>query len=197
MTEEKKPKAKRLSDRIKAMGSFAWWLVTNDIDLSLSEKRREYFETLKHLEFGKSRTGDLRKYAEEEFKETAAGLKEANDRVDKLLGLTLIAIGWVATQAFKDKLPLSWSLCALIASSVILLCGRWKVTSRMPESFPGFVELAKESGPDEDVQFAFDVARQYHKATYDNGRLAGLTQIRLLISAILLTAGLIAFALRM
>ena len=92
--------------------TIVWWLFTNDIDLSRSTERQRYFDSLRELEFGTSRTVELRKYAEEEFKERTLGLKEANDRVDKLLGLTLVAIGWVGTQT-KDQ-PLPWSLVMLL-----------------------------------------------------------------------------------
>ena len=171
-----------------------WWLFTNDIDLSQSAKRSAYFESLRNMEFGISRTSDLRKYAEEEFKERIAGMKEANERLDKLLGLTLVAIGWVGTQT-KDQ-PLPWSLLMLLLAAIVLLCGRWKVTSRLPSTFPDFVHMAMQSGKVEDSKFEFDVARQYHKASYDNGELTHYTQLRLLISAVLLITGLTAFALR-
>lgn len=174
--------------------TIVWWLFTNDIDLSRSTERQRYFDSLRELEFGTSRTVELRKYAEEEFKERTLGLKEANDRVDKLLGLTLVAIGWVGTQT-KDQ-PLPWSLVMLLLAAIVLLCGRWKVTSRLPSTFPDFVHTAKQSGKDEDPKFEFDVARQYHKAAYDNGELTQYTQLRLLAAAVLLIAGLTAFALR-
>ena len=176
-------------DRIKAL---AWWLFTNDMDLSQSSDRREYFESLRDLEFGISRTSELRKYAEEEFKEKTLGLKEANERVDKLLGLTLVAIGWVGTQQTIRV----WSILMLLIASVVLLCGRWRVTSRIPETFTGFVGIAKQSGWDEDPQFEFDIARLYTKAAYDNGELARLTQLRLLVAVICLIIGLTAFACR-
>lgn len=170
------------------------WLVTNDADLSASGERQEYFRSLRELEYGKSRTSELRKYAEEEFKERTAGLKEANERVDKLVGLTLVAIGWVAAQT-KDKF-LPWSLLFMLLAAAVLLFGRWKVTSRMPATFIAFVDMAKESGKDEDPKFEFDVARGYHKAAYDNGILTSYTQVRLLLAAALLIAGLAAFACR-
>lgn len=174
--------------------TIVWWLFTNDVDLSRSTERQKYFDLLRELEFGVSRTSELRKYAEEEFKERSLGLKEANERVDKLLGLTLVAIGWVGTQT-KDQL-LPWSLVMLLLAAIILLCGRWKVTSRLPSTFPDFVHTAMQSGKDEDPKFEFDVARQYHKAAYDNGELTQYTQLRLLAAAALLIAGLTAFALR-
>lgn len=169
-----------------------WWLVSNDIDLSHSAKRREHFESLREMEYGKSRTSELRKYAEEEFKERTLGLKEANERVDKLLGLTLVAIGWVGTQQTIRV----WSILMLLIASVVLLCGRWRVTSRLPSTFPDFVHTAIQSGKDENPKFEFDVARHYHKAAYDNGELTQYTQLRLLLAAVLLIAGLAAFALR-
>jgi hypothetical protein len=170
----------------------AWWLFTNDMDLSQSLDRREYFESLRDLEYGISRTSELRKYAEEEFKEKTLGLKEANERVDKLLGLTLVAIGWVGTQ----QTIRIWSILMLLIASVVLLCGRWRVTSRLPSTFPDFVHTAMQSGKDENPKFEFDVARQIHKASYDNGELTQYTQLRLLLAAVLLIAGLAAFALR-
>ena len=176
----------------KCFLSTLWWLVSNDIDLSNSKARQKYFDSLLELEFGLSRTGELRKYAEEEFKERTAGLKEANDRVDKLLGLTIVAIGWVGTQQVMRP----WSLAMLLLTAIVLLCGRWKVTSRMPSTFPDFVHTAMQSGKDEQPKFEFDVARQYHKAAYDNGELARYTQLRLLVAAVLLISGLTAFALR-
>jgi len=171
-----------------------WWLVTNDIDLSLSAARSKYFDSLLELPFGMSRTAELRKYAEEEFKERMAGMKEANERLGKLLGLTLVAIGWVGTQT-KDH-PLPWSLVLLLLAAIVLLCGRWKVTSRFPSTFPDFVHTAMQSNKEEQQKFEFDVARQYHKAAYDNGELTQYTQLRLLLAAILLISGLTAFALR-
>lgn len=175
--------------------AIAVWLFTNDIDLTQSTARQKYFDSLKEMQFGLSRTAELRKYAEDELKERMAGMKEANERLDKLLGLTLVAIGWVGTQS-KDK-PLTVTLVMLLLASTVLLCGRWKVTSRLPATFPDFVDIAKESGKEETPQFEFDVARQYHKASYDNDLLTHYTQLRLLIAAVLLIAGLTAFALRM
>ena len=171
-----------------------WWLFTNDIDLDHSSSRRAHFESLRDLEFGLSRTAELWKYAEEEFKDKMAGLKEANERLDKLLGLVLVAIGWVSTQTKETFLP--WSLVMLLLASIVLLGGRWKVTSRQPTTFPDFVDMAKESGRKEDPKFEFDVARQFHKAAYDNGELTQYTQLRLLVAAALLISGLAAFALR-
>lgn len=178
-------------NRFKTM---LWWLLTNDIDLAHSAIRETYFESLRELEFGISRTAELRKYAEEEFKERTAGMKEANERLDKLLGLTLVAIGWVGTHRTQDAIPRS--LVILLLAAIVLLCGRWKVTSRLPSTFPDFVHTAMQSGKDETPKFEFDVARQYHKAAYDNGELTQYTQLRLLIAAAILIAGLIAFALR-
>ena len=170
------------------------WLFTNDVDLSQSKERCEYFESLRDLEFGISRTGELRKYAEEEFKERTTGQKEANERLDKLLGLTLVAIGWVGTKTPDQFLP--WSLVLLLLAAIILLFGRWRVTSRLPSTFPDFVDIAKRRGNDETPTFEFEVARLYSKAAYDNGALTQYTQMRLLLAATLLIAGLTAFALR-
>ena len=183
-------------EALKCFVSILWWLVSNDIDLSKSKTRQKYFASLRDLQYGKTRTAELRKYAEEEFKERMSGLKEANDRVDKLLGLTLVAIGWVAAQSQVQNKLLPWSLVILLLAAIVLLCGRWKVTSRIPSTFPDFVDIAKESGKDETPQFEFHVARQYHKAAYDNGELTHYTQLRLLLAAALLVSGLAAFALR-
>lgn len=172
-----------------------WWLITNDIDLTGSASRAKHFESLREMEFGLSRTAELRKYAEEEFRERIAGMKEANERLDKLLGLTLVAIGWVGTQTKDQSLP--WSLLLLLLTAIVVLCGRWKVTSRLPATFPDYVHTAMQSSKDETPKFEFDVARQYHKAAYDNGELTQYTQLRLLVAAILLIAGLTAFALRL
>lgn len=186
--------SKVLKELPSKLWSWLCWLITNDADLSALKKRQEYFMSLRNLEYGKSRTSELRKYAEEEFKERTAGLKEANERVDKLLGLTLVAIGWVAAQTKDQFLP--WSLILMLLAAAVLLFGRWRVTSRMPATFIAFVDMAKESGKDEDPKFEFDVARGYHKAAYDNGILTSYTQKRLLLAAALVVVGLAAFACR-
>jgi hypothetical protein len=164
------------------------WLFLNEHDEAIDE----FNKTMESFEYDSPRSAELLKHAEEHCKETADGLKEANERVDKLIGLMLIAIGWVAAKGTASKTQY-WVLGVLTIGVSILLFGRWHIYSYRPMSIVDFREIAGHWGDDEQG-FRCNIAKQYNRAAWKNDRAAQSVQKRLLLGVVFLVVGLVLFA---
>lgn len=174
------------------------WLLLNDIDFRKLPERQAFRRSLDAADYGLSRRGEIREYAEYLYESSKKGSQSSNDRVEKLLGVVLVATGWIAT---KD--PYVFTLLTLIASSLVLLMGRWKVVSSAPLDFQSFAATASQykksdkSKDKEDQQsFDLDIACQYALAAWEINYRNRLTHVRLLIGILLLLLGLVFAALR-
>ncbi len=198
MTEPTKPWQHRFLVMLdkRSPATLRWWLgFDTRVDSS------QFVEELRLLEFDGSRTKDLLEYSKELRKEALDGYKLANDRAEKLLGVTLIMCGWIFTSAKPSTTWIGTILWILSASAFLLVIatlmfGRWKLQARLPATFPKMAKYAHDIATDSEDEWNFVQARQYAIAAFENQLLTGKVHRRLLLAISLLLAGLVAFALR-
>ncbi len=177
----------------RSPASLRWWLgFDNRVDSS------QFAEELKSLEY-EGHTRDLLEYSKELRKESLDGYKLANERAEKLLGVTLIMCGWIFTTAKPSVTFLEKSLWVFSATTFLLviatlMLGRWKLQARQPATFPKMARYAHDTAAEDEWEFV--QARQYAVAAFENRDLTGQVHRRLLLAISILLAGLTAFALR-
>lgn len=170
------------------------WFFLNEIDFKKLPQREAFRRSLDDAGYGLTRRDEIREYAEQLYEETKKGSQLANERVEKLLAIVLVATGWIATKDFYIL-----SMIALLLSAAVLLFGRWKNVSSAPLDFQEFASTASKykKGDEKDQrEFDIDVACQYALAAWEINYRTGLVQRRLLLGIILLLLGLFLAACR-
>ena len=185
----------------KWLRTWVGWWASNQLDFEGLDGYKAFRKTLDSLFFRPSRAEECFEFASAAFVLANTGFKAASERMDKLLGIVLVVTGWLLTSAKTSTSVCSatlWVLCVvfLILSVITLLLGRWKLEGRGPAEFATFVENANKRPQVENDDWKFEQARQFALAAHEIQNEAQLVQIRLLISIILLIAGLSLFALR-
>ena len=169
------------------------WFFCNSLNKEDIPKRGEYFRSFDGCQFGTSRTKDLLDFAKAEFDFSNKCIDEASSRLEKLVAISLVGIGWVAS---KPEVHL-WAVVCLVLSAITGLLGRGPAFGFVPTSFRGLVDMQLEFASEEQPEYEYRRAKEYSVAAFANHQLVRWTHIRLLLSIGLLIAGLVCFACRL
>lgn len=179
--------------KMKTIKRVMKWFFCNSLDKNDIEDRDTYFRSFDGCNFGVSRTKDLLDFAKSEFEASTKSIDEASARLEKLVAISLVGLGWIAS---KPEVHL-WAVICLVLSAITGLLGRGPAFGFVPTSFRGLVDMQLEYSKDEQAEYEYRRAKEYSVAAFANHELVKWTHIRLLFSIGLLIAGLICFAIRL